>query len=222
MHRPDPLNGRLLLTLTLVVLLPMSACALDEAELFRAGAPQISAEVGQLRVLSYDDDPGDDWIDIVTPDAMLFEEGDAFREADSRTASDDQSAEQRRLFTGRAPGRTLLVQLNEVDDELLVWDLVVGDPDQPFSDGTHTVHAGRQIQIDVGGYVVVALDASGGPATEVVSAAPDGASLALVASHEPSAGAPVWVDVYRAVDPGSFTFAYRDVGGLVQVPIAIG
>lgn len=195
--------------LLLVAMLCVGSCALDEAELFRAGAPQITAEVGQLRVLSYDDDPVDDWVDVVAPDPAVFEEGDSFREADSRTADDDQPAEERRLFTGLRPGRTLLVQLNEVDDDVLVWDLVVGDPEQPFSDGTSIARVGRSTSVDVGDRFAVVRAASAGP-EDAVFAAGEEPIVALVARHQPDAGADLFVDVFVAMSAGRVGLVYGD------------
>ncbi len=195
--------------LLLVAVLILGACGLDEAELFRAGAPQISAEVGQLRVLSYDDDPADDWVDVVGPDPAVFEEGDSFREADSRTAEDDQPAEERRLFTGLVPGRTLLVQLNEVDDAVLVWDLVVGEPDQPFSDGTIIARAGRSTSVEVGDHFAVVRSASLGPEDAVFTTGED-PTVQLVARHQPDDGADLYVDVFVATSAGSVDLVYGD------------
>ncbi|WP_436795346.1 hypothetical protein [Actinospongicola halichondriae] len=193
---------RRLLIATLVL---VAACAFDEAEIFEAGAPQIDAEVGQLRVLTYDDDPArDDWVDVVAPDPAVFEEGAAFREADSRTAADDQPAEERRLFTGLADGRTLLVQLDTVDGQIQVWDLVVGDADQPFSDGTAVARAGEDFVTDRGSHVVVVRSGDDGEADTI-----EASGLELVASHTPDDGADLHVDVYRADVAGEFTISYE-------------
>lgn len=190
------------------VLLMAAACALDEAELFRAGAPTITADVGQLRVLSYDDDPATDrWIDVVTPDTDVFEEGDAFREADSRTADDDQPAERRRLFTGTGAGRTLLVQFDEVDGDVLVWDLAVGDPDQEFSDGTDVALADRPITVEVDDYFAVVRPVSAGPADAAFTTGDD-PIVELVGRHQPDAGVDLFVDVYLGVAPGDVGLVY--------------
>lgn len=187
-----------------------AACGLDQAQLYRAAAPQVTAEVGQLRVLSHDDDPAtEDWIDVVTPDPAVFDEGDAFREADSRTAAEDQPAEVRRLFTGVAAGRTLLVRLDRSGDDVIVWDLVVGDPDQPFSDGTQVAVPGRPTDVAVGDHVVVVRPGADGPADPV----PDGGAepvVELVGRHTPDDGADLFVDVFVARSVGEVDVTYDD------------
>ncbi len=213
MRQDAPVLRRLLL----VAVLCLGACGLDEAELFRAGAPQVSAEVGQLRVLSYDDDPSDDWVDVVGADPTVFEEGDSFREANSRTADNDQPAEERRLFTGLAPGRTLLVQLNEADDEVLVWDLVVGEPDQPFSDGTIIARVGRSTSVEVGDHLAVVRNASAGPEDAVFTTGED-PIVQLVSRHRPDDGADLYVDVFMTLAAGNVDLVYGDE----TFPIAVG
>ncbi len=211
-------DARVLRRLLLFATVLVTACAFDEAELFDVGAPQITAEVGQLRVLSYDDDPeSDHWVDVVSPDAAVFLEGDTFREADSRTAGDDQFAEERRLFTGLADGRTLLVQLDTVDRQVQVWDLVVGDPDQPFSAGTAVAREGEVFPVERGSFVTVVRPGAGGPPADVEAGA-----LELVAGHTPEDGADLYVDVYRSDRSGTFTLVYDTGSSVERYPISVG
>lgn len=212
--------------------LVLAACALDRAELEEPGATRIDAEVGDLRVLSHHDDPVDDrWVDVVTPDPAILEEGAEFREADSRTADEGQPAEKRRLFTAQAPGRTLLVTVDcdpcgtdghEPDAELLVWDFAVGDADDTFSAGTEYARPDVETVVEVDGFVVVVRPGSDGPARGIDVSFPDGGGLRQVAAHTPDDGADLFVDVYLATGAGVGILTFEDATGPVEYPVRIG
>lgn len=217
-HRPV---HRLLTPAVLLLGLASAAagCSLDEAELLTPETAQVTAEPDQLRVLTYPDEPDDRWLDAVPADPAVFTEGDEFREAGSRTADDDEAAARRRLFTAVAPGRTLLVELNcpSCDDGppraaadvvgIHVWDLVVGEPDQPFSPGTAIARAGTAQELTVGGFLVTVRPATEGPARPTL-VGDEPRPLRLIASHTPDDGAELFVDVFVAVAPGAASVVY--------------
>lgn len=91
---------------------------------------------------------------------------------------------------------------------LHVWDLRVGDADDdsPFSDGTDVVVAGDDEIVAVGDLFAVVGDACCDPLRSVVSAsaANDGSPvIELLARHEPTDGAALYVLVFRAVEVGA-------------------
>ena len=197
------------------------ACDLDEAELYRAGAAQITADVGELRVLAYEDDPAvDDWVDVVSPDPTVMDEGDRFREDDSRLAAADEPAEIRRLLTAVARGRTLLVQVDcgacpVADDAgILVWDLLVGDAERDVSAETAIARPDERFDVDAGDFVTVVHEAE---PTDADVIGEGGGAVRLIARHEPSDGADLYVDVYLATTPGALTLAYGNVTYPIRV-----
>lgn len=209
-----------------------TGCSFDEAELIGPDTVQVTAEPDQLRVLTYSDDPGDRWVDAVPVDPAVFSEGDEFREQDSRTAEPDEPAERRRLFTAVAPGRTLLVELNcpschdrapQAPTDVIgihVWDLVVGDPDQPFSSDTAIAHPGTPQDLTAGEYLVVVRPAAEGPA-EPTLLGDEPTPIRLVASHAPDDGAELFVDVFVAATPGATTIAYDADGSTTEFPVVV-
>lgn len=213
-------------------LVVLASCALDEAELYRSGAAQVSADVGDLRVLAHHDDPAEDrWVDAVAPDPLVVEEGEPFREDDSRTAAPDEAAELRRLFTGVSPGRTLLVTVDcgacadgdghGTDAEVHVWDLVVGEHDRSFSEGTSFARPGEAFAVEVGGLVTLVRPAGAGAASATELVDGDG-QVRHLAAHEPGDGADLYVDVYLATAAGPVTISLRDATGVVGYPLRIG
>ena len=203
MLRPTRALFALLATLSLV-----AGCSLDRAELHEAGG-RIESEVDDLSVLTYRDDPAsDDWVDLVVPDAAVFEEGDPFREEDSRTAADDQAADQRRLFTRTATGRSVLVQLNRATGELQVWEFVDGssDRDAPLlSAGAADADATNDV-----GLAGVVVDGD-----DDVTAEP-------IVTHTPGDGVDVYVDVYLVTGEGRATLTYDDESGITVYEVVAG
>lgn len=200
--------------LALVATLSMVAgCSLDRAELYEAGG-RIESEVDDLSVLTYRDDPAtDDWVDLVVPDAGVFEEGDPFREEDSRAADDDQAADQRRLFTRTATGRSVLVQLNRTTGELQLWEFVDADDEADgaiLSSGAAVPDATNDVES--GDHLTVVRDADAGEA-EVVVEGDDDVSLEKIASASPGDGVDVYVDVYLVTGEGRATLTYEDATG---------
>lgn len=198
------------LPLLLAAVLATGGCALDRAEMHETGGV-IRSEIDDLSVLTYRDDPdADDWVDVVSPDAAVLEEGDAFREEDSRTAEPDEPADVRRLFTRIGEGRTVLVQLDRRSGELQLWDFVDGT-DGPVS-ATGIASGDRPTEVDDGGYVTVVRAAGAGEATVVVEG-DDDVTVERVATHGPSDGVDLHVDVYVVDGTGRSTIIYRDERG---------
>ncbi len=218
-----------------LLVLTTAACSFDAAELVEPDATQIDADVGQLRVLRYREDPsaGDRWVDVVTPDPTVVEAGDSFREVDSRTAEDNGPADRRRLFTGVARGRTLLIELNCIgcddgrpatsvsDTGLHVWDLAVDQPGTEFTDGTLLPEPGSVTSLDIGQYLVVVRggdsvgDGDGDVDPEIVGDEPT--VLRPVARHRPADGADLFVDVFVAVTEGEAAVSAGEQSWTVQV-----
>ena len=217
MLRPTRALFALLATLSLV-----AGCSLDRAELHEAGG-RIESEVDDLSVLTYRDDPAsDDWVDLVVPDAAVFEEGDPFREEDSRTAADDQAADQRRLFTRTATGRSVLVQLNRATGELQVWEFVDGssDRDAPLL-SAGAADADATTDVESGGYLTVLRDADAGEADVVVDGDDDVTAEPIV-THTPGDGVDVYVDVYLVTGEGRATLTYDDESGITVYEVVAG
>lgn len=195
------------------------------------GTSQVTADPGQLRVLRYHDDPtaGDEWTTVLAPEPAVMTATGAFREARSRTATDDQPADVRLLYEAVAPGRTLLVQVNcrgcddrigvpETDIEhtgIHVWDLLVGDGGPLLLSGA-AADAGEEHQTTVGEHVVVVRE----PGAPDVLGPLDAEVLVHVARHVPAAGADLLVDVFAAVGQGGATIAYGD-GARDEYPVLV-
>ena len=208
--------------LLLVALVAVGGCTLDRAELHEAGGV-VTADLDDLRVLTYRDDPAaDDWVDLVTPDPAILEEGDPFREEDSRTAADDQAADRRRLFTRTDAGRSVLVQFNRTTGELQIWDFVDegGDQDGPLS-SSGAADADAPNEIESGGYLTVLRDAGAGEADVVVDGDED-VTIEPVAGHAPDDGVEVYVDLYLVTGEGRATLTYDDGSGTTVYEIVAG
>lgn len=213
------------------------ACNFDEAELVRPGASVITAEVGQLRVLSYPVDPaaGDDWVDVLAPDPNVVEEADGYAEDDgARLADRDEAADRRRLFTAVGTGRTLLVEVNcrgcrngipttpSSDTSIHVWDFVIDPTTSDLTAGTDVAVPDAETTQPIGGYVVVVrAPAADVQPLEIRPVDGDPVSVRRIASHAPDAGADLYVDVFVAtttggaeiLDPGTGTvYAVRVTG----------
>ncbi len=209
-------------TRTLLVVLGsvsvLAGCTLDRAELHEAGGT-IESDVDDLSVLTYRDDPAtDDWVDLVVPDAAVLEEGDAFREDDSRTADADEPAEVRRLFTRIASGRTVLVQLDRASGTLQVWEFVDGSPGELLAAGTAAPGSTTDVASD--DHLTVLRDADAGPA-EVVVDGDDDVSVDLVATHGPDDGVDVYVDVYEVTGEGRTSITYEDASGTTVYELVV-
>ncbi len=222
--------------LAILLLVSSGACSFDEAELIRPGTAAISAEVDQLRVLSYSVDPtaGDDWIDVLGPDPTVVDEAAEYLEDDgARLAEADEPADRRRLFTAVGAGRTLLVEINcrdcrdgvpgttPPDTGIHVWDFAVDPATSDLSAGTDVASPDLVTTRAVGEYVVVVRDANDGatPLGEVPSADGEEFPLELVAFHAPDAGADVWVHVYLAARAGAGDLV--DPGRGVRYPVRV-
>ena len=202
---------------TLVVLMLLAAtvggCTLDRAELYEAGGI-IPSAIDDLRVLTYRDDPAtDDWVDVVTPDPAVVEEGDAFREENSRTAADDEAADSRRLFTRVGGGRSLLVQLDRASGELQVWEFVdeADDAGGPGS-GIGVADERETNEIEDDGYLTVVRGADAGDATVAIDG-DDDVFVERVATHMPDDGVDLYVDVYAVSGLGRAAVNYDDDRG---------
>lgn len=211
------------LRIALVACLTATGCTLDRAELHAAGG-RIESEIDDLSVLTYRDDPAtDDWTDLVVPDAAVVDEGDAFREDDSRTAAQDEPADLRRLFTRVGEGRTVLVQLDRASGGLRVWEFVDGS-DGPLRavgalrEGTDEV---EPTEVESGDFVTVVREAGAGDA-EVVVSGDDDVSIELVATHTPDDGVDLHVDVYVVTGAGRATVAYDDARGSTAYELVVG
>ncbi|MDE0803722.1 MAG: hypothetical protein OSA99_10395 [Acidimicrobiales bacterium] len=196
----------LLLSAAVVV----GACTLDRAELYEAGGVVPSA-IDDLRVLTYRDDPAThDWVDVVTPDPAVLEEGDAFREENSRTAAEDEVADARRSFTRVGEGRSLLVQLDRASGDLQVWEFVdeADDAGDPVG-GTGIANEGQTNEVVDGGYLTIVRPADAGDAAvEIIG--DDDVSVTLVGAHTPEDGVAIRIDVYAVSGLGRVTVAYGD------------
>jgi hypothetical protein len=188
----------------------LAGCALDRAELYEAGGA-VPSEIDDLRVLTYRDDPAtEDWTDLVVPDGAILEEGDAFREDDSRTAEADEPAEVRRLFTRIARGRTVLVQLDRASGALQVWEFVDGSDGPLLATGAATADATNEV--DGGGYLTVVREADAGEASVVVDG-DDDVMVERIATHTPDDGVDLHIDVYLVDGSGRTTVTYEDARG---------
>lgn len=192
---------------------------MDEAALVDPDEPRVSADAGDLRVLRHHDDPpaGDEWLDVLEPDPGVVTRTGQFRQDGSRHADADEAADLRLLYEGAGEGRTVLVRMNcrrcrdgvpaspPEDVEVLVWEFVVGDPDdrEPTL-GSAAIAPGRVHQVGVGDHVVVVLAAAQGGRIEGL----DDEVLRLVASHAPAGAGDLAVDVFAAVGSGQTTFRY--------------
>lgn len=210
---------------TLVVLALVIAiaggCTLDRAELYEAGGVVPSA-VDDLRVLTYRDDPAtDDWVDIVTPDPAVLEEGDPFREDDSRTADADEAADARRLFTRVGEGRTLLVQLDQASGDLQVWEFVDqgADASAPISATGIAIDDGPN-DLEDGDRLTIVREGDAGEATvEIVG--DDDVAVERIASHGPADGVALYVDVHVVSGVGRVTVTYEDDRGTAIYDVVV-
>lgn len=222
-------NARLVRLAALAVLV-VTGCALDEAALVSPGSGAIEAEPGDLRVLSYRDDPtvGDHWIDVLEPDPTVVREGETFREEGSRVAEPDEPADVRRLFHAVAEGHTVLVQVNCRDCEggvpstpvdqtgINVWEFVVGDAgSEPLTAAANGARTGTTTEVDVGEHVVVVRP--GEPAASIE--APDG--LLQIARHRPEGDRGLHVDVFATLAPTEGTILYLVDGSEVEFPVVV-
>lgn len=213
-HAPVP--GRLLL-LALAGLAAAGCGGMDAVAMVGPGAPPVTADVGELRVLRHHDDPpaGDRWVDVLDADASVFERTGSFREEGSRTAAAHEPADVRLLYEARAPGRTLVVRMDchgcgpdgvptsrPEDTRVLVWELVAGGVGET-SLGPSALSAGQVTDVAVGDHVVVV--EPGGRATRGVL--PADAVLRLVATHDDPR-----VDVYAVVAEGTGAAVYGPGG----------
>lgn len=196
-------------------------CSLDRAELHEAGGVVPSA-IDDLRVLTYGDDPAtDDWVDVVTPDPAVLEEGDAFREDDSRTAADDEAAEERRLFTRVAEGRTVLVQLERESGDLQVWEFVDEDADAPGPiSATGIATDDGPNDLDDGDRLAIVREGDAGEATIEVTG-DDDVTVERIASHVPSDGVALYVDVHVVTGAGRVTVTYEDDRGTTSYDVVV-
>ncbi len=183
--------------------------------------------LGELRVLTYEADPSvDAWQDVLTPDPDVFEEGDAFREDDSRTAAADEAAEVRRLFTAARTGRTLLVVANcdpcdraTRDAELLVWELVAGDAGPAFAPMDGLASTGEPLDLGVGELFVVVRDGTAEAVEPRVVA--EEVNVALVGRHGPDDGVDLRVDVFVTVAPGVASIVYGSGPDAAAYPLLV-
>lgn len=199
----------------IAAVLAAGACTFDEAELVHPGSGPISAEVGQLRVLSYAVDPADDgWIDVLSPDPAVVEEAGEYREDDgARLADADEPGDRRRLFTAVGSGRTLLVEINcpacdggvpatrPQDTEVHVWEFVAGPAGDRFTPSTGLATPDEPTIREVGQYVVIVREA-GEPVSALTedSSEDDAFPLRLVATTQAGDRS---VAVYLASRPGT-------------------
>lgn len=222
MSRPRVLPGILLVLAVLA-----GACGDDQAQLVRPGADAVHADIGELRVLTYEDDPSDDaWQDVLTPDPAVFAEGDAFREDDSRTADADEAAQVRRLFTATGTGRTLLVAANcdpcdrtTRDAELLVWELVAGDAGPAFAPMDGLASPGEPLELDVGQLFAVVRDGTAEAIEPRVVA--DEVNVIPVGRHGPDEGVDLRVDVFVTTAPGVASIVYGSGPDAAAYPLVV-
>lgn len=222
-------NPRLVLLAALAALVPAS-CTLDEAALVSPDSGVIEAEPGDLRVLSYHEDPTveDQWIDVLEPDPSVVREGETFREEGSRVAEPDEPADVRRLFHAVAEGHTVLVQVNCRDCDggvpstpvdqtgIHVWEFVVGDAgSEPLTAASNGARTGTTTAVAIGDHVVVTR--SGDPAASIE--APDG--LVQIARHRPEGDRGLHVDVFATLAPAEGTILYLVDGSEVEFPVVV-
>lgn len=202
--------------LLLSVAVVVGGCTLDRAELYESGGV-VPSGIDDLRVLTYRDDPAaDDWVDVVIPDPAVLEEGDAFREENSRTAADDEVADARRLFTRVGEGRSLLVQLDRASGDLQVWEFVdeadeVDEAGSPVG-GSGVASESETNEIDDDDYLTVVRPADAGDATVEIGG-DDDVAVTLVGSHTPDDGVDLRIDVYAVSGLGRVTVTYDDSRG---------
>jgi len=204
--------------------LAVAACGGDTAAMVDPGGPPVTADAGDLRVLRHRDDPtaGDEWITVLEAHPEVFERTGAFREEGSRTAEDDEPADQRLLYEARGSGRTLLVRLDcrrcgadgvpstpVEETELLVWTLVSGSGGGPTRLGPSALVPGEDAEVEVGDHVVVVEPDDRLDRQPLLG----GEVLRLVATHD----APR-IDVYAVVAPGRGAAVYGG-GAEVTYPV---
>lgn len=199
--------------LVFAAVVAVGGCTLDRAELHEAGGT-ITSEFDDLRVLTYRDDPAtDDWVDLVTPDPAVLDEGDEFREDDSRTASPDEPADVRRLFTRVGSGAALLVQLDRVSNDLQVWEFTEdGDDPAGAFRASGIARDDEPNEVEDGDLLTVVRSADAGDAVVEISG-DDDVVVERVATHVRDDGVDVRIDVYNVTGLGRATITYADDRG---------